>query len=39
MFISKELVFTNVEEFENLYSVDKSDAVYIELGNNSMESY
>ncbi len=39
MFKSGELVFTNEDTFEDPYSVDKSDAIYIEHKNNSMESY
>lgn len=39
MFKSGELVFVNEDTFEDPYSVDKSDAIYIEHKNNSMESY
>jgi hypothetical protein len=39
IFKSGELIFTNSDEFEDFYSVDKSNAVYIEHGNNSMDSF
>ena len=39
MFKSGELVFKNLDTIPDETTVDKSDAIYIEHGDNSMESY